>query len=156
MWRATVLTIFPEMFPGPMSLSLAGKALVSNIWSLDTHDIRNAAIDKHRLPKDAYAWYLDLRRYPQGQSPVSYGLKAFPGFPFPFLKGIHGLAGKPWIIFQYLEQDNPARPPPGQDEGCLDGPLGVRRPVSAHQQGACLRMGRWSSHGVVSRHNFKG
>ena len=36
MWRATVLTIFPEMFPGPLGASLAGKALASGLWALDT------------------------------------------------------------------------------------------------------------------------
>ena len=55
MWRASVLTIFPEMFPGPLSVSLAGKALASGIWSLDTHDIRNAATDKHRTVDDTPA-----------------------------------------------------------------------------------------------------
>jgi tRNA (guanine37-N1)-methyltransferase len=48
MWRATVLTIFPDMFPGPLGQSLAGKALASGIWSLETQDIRNHATDKHR------------------------------------------------------------------------------------------------------------
>ena len=47
MWRATVLTIFPEMFPGPLGASLAGKALAAGIWSLDAHDIRRA---RHRQP----------------------------------------------------------------------------------------------------------
>jgi tRNA (guanine37-N1)-methyltransferase len=55
MWRASVLTIFPEMFPGPLAQSLAGKALTSGIWSLDTHDIRNAAADKHRTVDDTPA-----------------------------------------------------------------------------------------------------
>ena len=55
MWRASILTIFPEMFPGPLALSLAGKALVSGFWSLDTHDIRNAASDKHRTVDDTPA-----------------------------------------------------------------------------------------------------
>jgi tRNA (guanine37-N1)-methyltransferase len=55
MWRASVLTIFPEMFPGPLASSLAGKALHSGIWSLDTHDIRNAATDKHRTVDDTPA-----------------------------------------------------------------------------------------------------
>jgi tRNA (guanine37-N1)-methyltransferase len=55
MWRASVLTIFPEMFPGPLASSLAGKALTSGIWSLDTHDIRNAATDKHRTVDDTPA-----------------------------------------------------------------------------------------------------
>ena len=55
MWRASVLTIFPEMFPGPLGVSLAGKALASGIWSLDTHDIRDAATDKHRTVDDTPA-----------------------------------------------------------------------------------------------------
>ena len=55
MWRASVLTIFPEMFPGPLALSLAGKALASGIWSLDTHDIRNSATDRHRTVDDTPA-----------------------------------------------------------------------------------------------------
>ncbi len=55
MWRASVLTIFPEMFPGPLGASLAGKALASGVWSLDVHDIRNAASDKHRTVDDTPA-----------------------------------------------------------------------------------------------------
>ena len=55
MWRASVLTIFPEMFPGPLALSLAGKALASGLWSIDTHDIRAAATDKHRTVDDSPA-----------------------------------------------------------------------------------------------------
>ena len=55
MWRASVLTIFPEMFPGPLGVSLAGKALGAGVWSLDTHDIRNAAADKHRTVDDTPA-----------------------------------------------------------------------------------------------------
>jgi len=55
MWRASVLTIFPEMFPGPLAQSLAGKALASGIWSLDTIDIRGSATDKHRTVDDTPA-----------------------------------------------------------------------------------------------------
>jgi tRNA (guanine37-N1)-methyltransferase len=55
MWRASILTIFPEMFPGPLAASLAGKALAAGIWSLDTHDIRDAASDKHRTVDDTPA-----------------------------------------------------------------------------------------------------
>jgi tRNA (guanine37-N1)-methyltransferase len=55
MWRASVLTIFPEMFPGPLGASLAGKALTSGLWSLDTHDIRAHATDKHRTVDDTPA-----------------------------------------------------------------------------------------------------
>ena len=55
MWRATVLTLFPEMFPGPLGLSLAGKALASGLWSLDAHDIRAQATDKHGTVDDTPA-----------------------------------------------------------------------------------------------------
>jgi tRNA (guanine37-N1)-methyltransferase len=55
MWRASILTIFPEMFPGPLALSVAGKALASGVWSLDTHDIRDAASDRHRTVDDTPA-----------------------------------------------------------------------------------------------------
>jgi tRNA (guanine37-N1)-methyltransferase len=55
MWRAGVLTIFPEMFPGPLGLSLAGKALAANAWSLDVVDIRAFATDKHRTVDDTPA-----------------------------------------------------------------------------------------------------
>jgi tRNA (guanine37-N1)-methyltransferase len=55
MWRASVLTIFPEMFPGPLGVSLAGKALASGIWSLDAIDIRAHAADKHRTVDDTPA-----------------------------------------------------------------------------------------------------
>ncbi|MBI2714146.1 MAG: tRNA (guanosine(37)-N1)-methyltransferase TrmD [Rhizobiales bacterium] len=55
MWRASILTIFPEMFPGPLGTSLAGKALHSAIWSLDIHDIRASATDKHRTVDDTPA-----------------------------------------------------------------------------------------------------
>lgn len=52
-WRATVLTIFPEMFPGPLGCSLAGRALEDGIWSLETVDIRGFARDKHGSVDDA-------------------------------------------------------------------------------------------------------
>jgi tRNA (guanine37-N1)-methyltransferase len=54
-WRATVLTLFPEMFPGPLGISLAGKALASGLWALEARDIRASAIDKHRSVDDTPA-----------------------------------------------------------------------------------------------------
>jgi tRNA (guanine37-N1)-methyltransferase len=51
-WRASVLTLFPEMFPGPLGLSLAGRALEHGIWSLDTVNIRDFATDRHRSVDD--------------------------------------------------------------------------------------------------------
>ena len=55
MWRATVLTIFPEMFPGPLGVSLAGKALAGGVWSLEAIDIRVHATDRHRSVDDTPA-----------------------------------------------------------------------------------------------------
>jgi tRNA (guanine37-N1)-methyltransferase len=55
MWRATILTIFPEMFPGPLGLSLAGKALAAGIWGIETIDIRTHAPDPHRSVDDTPA-----------------------------------------------------------------------------------------------------
>lgn len=52
LFRAVVLTLFPEMFPGPLGHSLAGKALADGIWTLEALDIRGFARDKHRSVDD--------------------------------------------------------------------------------------------------------
>ena len=52
-WKATVLTLFPKMFPGPLGLSLAGKALAQGHWALDAVDIRDFARDKHATVDDS-------------------------------------------------------------------------------------------------------
>jgi len=54
-WRATILTLFPEMFPGPLGVSLAGKALASGLWALEARDIRASATDRHRSVDDTPA-----------------------------------------------------------------------------------------------------
>jgi tRNA (guanine37-N1)-methyltransferase len=54
-WRATVLTLFPEMFPGPLGVSLAGKALASGLWALEARDTRDSATDRHRSVDDTPA-----------------------------------------------------------------------------------------------------
>lgn len=54
-WRATVLTLFPEMFPGPLGVSLAGRALASGVWALEARDIRASATDRHRSVDDTPA-----------------------------------------------------------------------------------------------------
>ncbi|GAC1339723.1 MAG: tRNA (guanosine(37)-N1)-methyltransferase TrmD [Acetobacteraceae bacterium] len=51
-WHATVLTLFPGMFPGPLGQSLAGRALAAGRWTLDVRDIRDAATDRHRTVDD--------------------------------------------------------------------------------------------------------
>ena len=55
MWSATVLTLFPEMFPGPLGVSLAGRGLAAGLWALDICDIRNSATDRHRSVDDTPA-----------------------------------------------------------------------------------------------------
>ena len=54
-WSATVLTLFPEMFPGPLGISLLGKALSNGLWSLDVRDIREHGLGKHRTVDDTPA-----------------------------------------------------------------------------------------------------
>jgi tRNA (guanine37-N1)-methyltransferase len=54
-FRATVLTLFPEMFPGPLGFSLAGRALADGVWSLEARDIRASATDRHRSVDDTPA-----------------------------------------------------------------------------------------------------
>lgn len=51
-WQAQVLTLFPEMFPGPLGGSLAGKALKDGLWNLDVYNIRDFATDKHSTVDD--------------------------------------------------------------------------------------------------------
>jgi tRNA (guanine37-N1)-methyltransferase len=55
MWRATVLTLFPEMFPGPLGLSLAGDALARGVWGLETRQIREHGLGRHRAVDDTPA-----------------------------------------------------------------------------------------------------
>lgn len=54
-FRATVLTLYPDMFPGTLGQALAGKALAQNIWALETVQIRGFAEDKHRSVDDTPA-----------------------------------------------------------------------------------------------------
>jgi tRNA (guanine37-N1)-methyltransferase len=54
-WKATVLTLFPSMFPGPLDASLIGQARQNGIWSLDVHDIREHGIGRHRAVDDTPA-----------------------------------------------------------------------------------------------------
>jgi tRNA (guanine37-N1)-methyltransferase len=54
-WPATILTLYPDMFPGPLGHSLAGRALAEGIWSLETVQIRDFATDRHRSVDDTPA-----------------------------------------------------------------------------------------------------
>lgn len=55
MFRATILTLYPEMFPGPLGVSLAGRALANGLWSLEAKQIRDYATDKHGTVDDTPA-----------------------------------------------------------------------------------------------------
>jgi len=55
MWRATIFTLFPEMFPGPLGVSLAGEALARGVWSFGAYDIRNHGLGRHRAVDDTPA-----------------------------------------------------------------------------------------------------
>jgi len=54
-WQATVLTLFPEMFPGPLDVSILGRARQKTLWSLDVRDIREHGLGKHRTVDDTPA-----------------------------------------------------------------------------------------------------
>jgi len=54
-WQATILTLFPEMFPGPLGFSLSGRALQEQVWRADAMNIRDFARDKHRSVDDTPA-----------------------------------------------------------------------------------------------------
>jgi tRNA (guanine37-N1)-methyltransferase len=54
-WSATILTLFHDMFPGPLGISLLGKALENNLWSLEVRDIRDHGLGKHRTVDDTPA-----------------------------------------------------------------------------------------------------
>ncbi|CAI9120978.1 tRNA (guanosine(37)-N1)-methyltransferase TrmD [Brytella acorum] len=51
-WRADILTLFPEMFPGPLGMSLAGRALEQGVWSCRSHDLRAHGLGRHRAVDD--------------------------------------------------------------------------------------------------------
>jgi tRNA (guanine37-N1)-methyltransferase len=54
-WRATVLTLFPELFPGPLAASLAGEALTQGLWAIDAVGIREFGLGRHRAVDDTPA-----------------------------------------------------------------------------------------------------
>ena len=54
-FRATILTLYPEMFPGPLGASIAGRALAEGKWSIEARNIRDHAIDRHRTVDDTPA-----------------------------------------------------------------------------------------------------
>ena len=85
-WKATVLTLYPEMFPGPLDCSLVGQARAKNIWSLEVRDIRQQGVGRHRavddtpagggpgmvMRADVVAATIDAARYGQPERPAIF------------------------------------------------------------------------------------
>jgi tRNA (guanine37-N1)-methyltransferase len=85
-WRATVLTLFPEMFPGPLGVSLSGQALEAGLWSLRTLAIREFGLGRHRgvddtpagggagmvMRADVLAAAIDQARSEEADAPLIY------------------------------------------------------------------------------------
>lgn len=82
-FAATVLTLYPEMFPGPLGVSLAGRALREGTWALDAVQIRDFAIDKHRTVDDTPAGGGAgmVLRVDVLAAAVDHALAAHPGCP---------------------------------------------------------------------------
>lgn len=55
MWKATIFTLFPQMFPGPLGVSLAGEGLANRLWTLEIYDIRAKGLGRHRAVDDTPA-----------------------------------------------------------------------------------------------------
>ncbi len=86
-WQATILTLFPEMFPGPLGVSLAGRALQQEIWRLSLLDIRSFARDKHRSVDDTPAGGGAgmVMRAGVAAAAIDAASAAFPGAPRIYL-----------------------------------------------------------------------
>ena len=82
-FAATVLTLYPEMFPGPLGVSLAGRALREGTWALDAVQIRDFAIDRHRTVDDTPAGGGAgmVLRVDVLAAAVDHALAAHPGCP---------------------------------------------------------------------------
>jgi tRNA (guanine37-N1)-methyltransferase len=108
-WTASVLTLFPQMFPGPLGQSLAGKALDDHLWNLQAVDIRDFATDRHRsvddtpagggpgmvMRADVIAAALDATRSDDDQRPAIY--LSPRGTPLTQSR-VHDLAAGPGVI----------------------------------------------------------
>ena len=119
-WQATVLTLFPEMFPGPLGLSLSGRALEDGLWRLPVLQIRDFAKDKHRSVDDTPAGGGAgmVMRADVAASAIDAAIAAFPDAPRIYLsprgkpltqERVRSLAAGPGVIlfcgrFEGLDQ----------------------------------------------------
>src|SRR5271166_5237225 len=119
-WQATVLTLFPESFPGPLGVSLAGRALSEGRWALSPINIRDFALDRHRsvdgTPAGGGAGM--VMRADIAAAAIDHATKVHPAFPRIYLSPrgkpltqtrVKGLASGPGMIlfcgrFEGLDQ----------------------------------------------------
>ncbi|MGE3691624.1 MAG: tRNA (guanosine(37)-N1)-methyltransferase TrmD [Novosphingobium sp.] len=118
-FAATVLTLYPEMFPGPLGHSLAGRALAEGLWSLDTVQIRDFAVDKHRTVDDTPAGggagmvlRVDVLAAAVDFAVAGMREKA----PLPFRGGAGGGVCLPDAASQELDMPHPNPSPEGEGE----------------------------------------
>ena len=119
-WQAAVLALFPEMFPGPLGLSLSGRALEDGLWRLSATNIRDFARDKHRSVDDTPAGGGAgmVLRADVAAAAIDAAAAAHPGLPRIYLsprgmpltqERVRGLAGGPGVLlfcgrFEGLDQ----------------------------------------------------
>jgi tRNA (guanine37-N1)-methyltransferase len=119
-WQATVLTLFPEMFPGPLGMSLCGRALADRLWRLSLLNIRDFASDRHRSVDDTPAGGGAgmVMRADVAAAAIDAASTAFPGAPRIYLSPrgapltqarVRSLAAGPGVIlfcgrFEGLDQ----------------------------------------------------
>jgi tRNA (guanine37-N1)-methyltransferase len=120
MWQAAVLTLFPDMFPGPLGLSLSGRALEDGLWRLSATNIRDFSRDKHRSVDDTPAGGGAgmVMRADVAAAAIDAAAAAHPGLPRIYLsprggpltqERVRGLAGGPGVLlfcgrFEGLDQ----------------------------------------------------
>jgi len=154
-WRITVLTLFPEMFPGPLGCSLAGQGLEDGKWVLETVDIRDFASDKHRTVDDApYGGGAGMVMRPDvTAAAVAETMGKNPGFPLIYLsprgrrldqKRVRELADGPGMVLlsgRYEGIDQRAIEACAPEEISLgDFVLSGGEPAAVALTDACLRL----------------
>ena len=118
-FAATVLTLYPEMFPGPLGVSLAGRALAEGKWSLDTVQIRDFAIDKHRTVDDTPAGGgagMVLRADVLGAA-VDFAVGRYASKPLPF-RGLSVGGGACPASTASTDKPHPNPSPEGEGLAC--------------------------------------
>ena len=117
-FHATVLTLYPEMFPGPLGVSLAGRAREEGRWSLDAVQIRDFAIDKHRTVDDTPAGGGAgmVLRVDVLAAAVDFAVSLYAEKPLPFRGGV-GVGSVPGLDDGFMRVDPTPSPSPEEEGG---------------------------------------